>query len=155
MFMITIKWLMEVLSNVPSSEWKDVVIAYDNMCHLDSLKAARNDLPLEAPFNIMWKSVTKIIDDLHIHNHTDPKCLEMYHPLKVRQQHPHYNLMCAEQTFVWLSRFKKIVSSMNKTHHCFFIHRTVKLRNSYTQVCMQYGRRPLLPKAKRKNDDDS
>ena len=150
--MITIMWLKETLRYVPQSQWKDVVVAYDNMCHLDSLKAARKDLPLEAPFDKMWKSITKIVDDLHIRNHSDPKCLQMYHPREVRQQHPHYNLMCAEQTFVWLSRFKKIVSSMNKTHHCFFIHRVVKLRNAYTEICMKYGRRPLLPKTKDGND---
>ena len=145
---------MEVLSKLPESQWKDVIIAYDNMCHLDSLKAAKIDLPLQSPCDKLWKSVTKVIDDLHIRNHSDPKCLEMYHPHKVREEHPQYNLMCAEQTFVWLSRFKKIVSSMNKTHHCFFIHRIVKLRNSYTQLCMKYGRKPPLPKAKTRNTDD-
>ena len=70
--MITIMWLKETLHY---TQWKDVVVAYDNniMCQLDSLKAARNDLPLEAPFDKMWKSITKIIDhDLHIQNHSDP-----------------------------------------------------------------------------------
>ena len=112
MFIITLQWLLGVLNSIPESEWGGIILAYDNMCHLDSLIAARKDLPLDPPYDKMWNKVTKIIDSLHIKNHTDQKCLQ--------KSHPEYNLMCAEQTFTWLSRYKKILCSMNKTHHCFF-----------------------------------
>ena len=128
-FTIIIKWLFNILKHLPESKWPEVILCYDNMCHLDGLKAAQQDLPLEPPYNHMWKSVTKIIDFLHIKNHVDEKCQELYHPKKVKDHHPKYNLMCAEQVFTWLSRFKKITCSMNKSHHCFFIHRTVTRRN--------------------------
>ena len=59
------------------------MLAYDNMCHLDCLKAAQEYLPLPAPFNAMWSKVTKIIDSLHIKNHKDPKCQLVYNRLKM------------------------------------------------------------------------
>ena len=128
-----------MLKDVPESDWKQIVLAYDNMCHLDGLKAAREDLPLPVPFNKMWKEVTKIIDSLHIKNHVDPICQVTYHPKKVKEKNPKFNLMCAEQTFAWLSRFKRICSGMNKAHHCFFLHRLV------TELCALEGRNLLLP----------
>lgn len=48
-FLIVISWLYEVLQHIPESQWVDVVLFYDNMCHLDSLKAASSDLPLPPP----------------------------------------------------------------------------------------------------------
>ena len=125
--------------------WAEVILCYDNMCHLDGLKAVQQDRPRERPYNKMWKSVTKIIDSLHIKNHVDEKCQDTYHPKKVKEAHPKYNLMCAEQVFTWLSRFKKITCSMNKSHHCFFLHRIVKRRNKYTELCHHLNREPLLP----------
>ena len=145
MFIIIISWLLEILKERPESEWKEVILCYDNMCHLDALKAAQNDLPLDAPYHKMWKKVTKIIDSLHIRNHTDTKCLATYHPKQVKDSHLTYNLMCAEQIFIWLSRFKRITNSMNKTHHCFFIHRIVTRRNRYTEFCNSINRSALLP----------
>ena len=144
-FVIVISWLLEVLKGRHESEWKEVILCYDNMCHLDGLKVAKQDLPLDTPYNKMWEKVTKIIDSLHIKNHTDLKCLATYHPKQVKDAHPTYNLMCAEQVFSWLSRYKRITSSMNKTHHCFFIHRIVTRRNRYSSFCNRINRPALLP----------
>lgn len=90
----------------------------------------------------------QVIDNLHIKNHTDKKCLDKYHPKKVLEKNPRFNLMTAEQTFAWLSRYKKIVCSMDKLHHMFFLHRLVCRRNEYTQMCLATGRKVLLPKTK-------
>ena len=144
-FVIVISWLLDVLKEREESKWKEVILCYDNMCHLDALKVAQKDLPLDAPYDKMWKKVTKIIDSLHIKNHTDDKCLATYHPKQIKDAHPTYNLMCAEQVFSWLSRYKRITSSMNKTHHCFFIHRIVTRRNRYTSFCNRINRSALLP----------
>lgn len=95
------------------------------MCHLDALKVANAPLPLPAPYCNMWLKVTKIIDSLHIRNHVDKRCLMKYHPRTVKEKFPKLNLMAAEQTFVWASRFKKVLCSMPKTHHCFFLHMQV------------------------------
>lgn len=52
-FVIVISWLLEVLKGRHESEWKEVILCYDNMCHLDGLKVAKQDLPLDTPYNKM------------------------------------------------------------------------------------------------------
>ena len=146
-FLITISWLYEVLRKKPVEEWQHVILAYDNMCHLDSLRVAVKELPLPYPYSQMWLKITKITDSLHIRNHKDLRCLSRYDPKVIKETHPKLNTMAAEQTFVWASRFKKIVCSMGKTHHMFFIHRMVLERNQYNDRCRKTGREPLLPKA--------
>jgi len=59
-FTIVLVWLMSVVEDVPKEEWPNIVIGYDNMCHLDALKVARKPLPLPPPYNEMWLSVTKL-----------------------------------------------------------------------------------------------
>ncbi len=51
--------------------------------------------------------MTKIIDSLHISNHKDVSCREKYDPGILKKEIREGNTMAAEQTFVWLSRFKK------------------------------------------------
>ena len=90
----------------------------------------------------------QVIDSFHYKNHTDPECKVKYNPSVVRDKYPNVNLMCCEQTFIWLSRYKKIVCAMSKNHHLFFLHRIIKRRNEYTEFCHNQGRKPLLPKTK-------
>ena len=59
-FIILLHWLFENLSSIPEDQWSEVIIAYDNMCHLDSLRIAKNPLPLPAPFDKMWMEVQKV-----------------------------------------------------------------------------------------------
>jgi len=120
------------------------------MCHLNGLKAAQNLLPWLAPWDRAWMSVKKIIDSLHIRNHKDQSCREKYNPALRKDELPEGNTMAAEQTFVWLSRYKKIVCAMPKVHHLFYLHRMVKRRNNYTVTCYKNGKKPLLPKARNK-----
>lgn len=56
--------------------------------------------------------------------------------------------MAGEQTFVWASRLKKIVCAMTRLHQFFFLHRAVKRRNRYTELCYSKGKVPVLPKVK-------
>ena len=49
-----------MLKDIPPDKWSEVVISYDNMCHLDGLKAAQKKLPIPAPYCDMWKKVTKV-----------------------------------------------------------------------------------------------
>lgn len=144
-FIIVLSWLIEILKHIPEDQWGDIVVSYDNMCHLDAMRAAQEPLPLPAPYSKMWKSVTKVIDELHIKNHRDKNCHQKYHPKIVKEKHPNYNLVCAEQVFAWLSRFKKITCSMNKVHHCFFLHRTISRRNRYSELCNKLNRNAYLP----------
>ncbi len=121
-----------------------VCLAYDNMCHVDGLLVSRDELPFPSPYNQAWKLISKAIDRLHLRNHVDPKCKRLYDP---DQKIPaSYNTMACEQTFVWASRFKKIICAMPHTHQFFFMHRLVKYRNRYTDKCHRNCKTPALPK---------
>jgi len=146
-FIIVISWLFTILKAMNPLHWSNVYLAYDNMCHLDGLKAARKPLPFSSPWDKAWMSINKIIDKLHIRNHKDTSCKEKYNPSSLKEEIPEGNTMAAEQTFVWLSRFKKIVCAMPKVHHLFYLHRMVKRRNKYTVNCYKSGKKPLLPRA--------
>ena len=147
-FLIILNWLFVILKGISPTSWGGIYIAYDNMCHVDGLKVVRKPLPFPAPFDLMWTAINKIIDSLHISNHKDAKCKEKYDPAKLKEHLPNMNIMAAEQTFVWLSRFKKILCSMPKVHHLFYMHRMVVRRNSYTVSCYKRGLKPVLPKAR-------
>ena len=112
------------------------------------MEAAQSPLPsIKPPLNEMWLKVTKIVDSLHFRNHVDSKCRELYNPAKVKEQHPKYNTMAAEQTFVWLSRYKRILSATNKTHHCFMLLMLIYRHNRYLELCHIINRMPLFPKS--------
>lgn len=53
-------WLYNLLKDLPEDKWSDVVLAYDNMCHLDGLRAAQRPLPLPHPYDMMWQKITKV-----------------------------------------------------------------------------------------------
>lgn len=118
-------------------------LAYDNMCHVDSLKIAKKDLPFPTPMDKAWSSVNKVIDRLHLRNHKDSRCKQLYSADRIP---PEYNTMACEQTFVWASRLKKIVCAMGRLHQFFFLHRSVKRRNKYTELCYSKNKTPVLPK---------
>ena len=137
------------MKDLPVSEHSKIWLAYDNMCQLVRCKASKGPLPLPAPYDNMWSRINKIVDGLHIKNHVDPHCHTDLHPDNIYDMYPELegtrNTQAAEQTFVWLGRFKKIVCSMPKVHHLFYLHRMVKKRNTYTAKCYKRGKQPLLP----------
>ena len=59
-FLILISWLHETLAKIETDEWSDVVLAYDNMCHLDGMKVAKSPLPLPQPYDKMWLTISKV-----------------------------------------------------------------------------------------------
>ena len=130
------------------------ILNYDNMCNVCKLKLLQGPLPLEAPFNSIWQDVGKIIDPLHLKNHSKNKnCAELYNPDRVREEFPDANLMVCEQTFSWLGKFKKIINSMPKYHQLFMLHRLCKWRNNYTQYCYSENKKPILPSLKLKSGE--
>ena len=130
------------------SAMKETVLAYDNMCHLNSLRAARKDLPLPSPFDKMWKTIQKVIDRLHLQNHKNPSSKINYNPDNVLSES--CNTMAAEQVNVWASRLKRIMVAMPYIHHMFFFHRMVRRRDTYTELCYQVGKQPIAPKTAKK-----
>ena len=130
-FLIVLVWMLSAFASLTRKHLKKITLSYDNMCHL---KVARSLLPLPGQFSHIWMDVKKIIDTLHIANHKDKTCHELYSPEMLKKENPDMNTMCCEQTFAWLPRYKRILSSMPKTHHHFYLHTMV--------------RRPLLPNIK-------
>ena len=106
----------------------DVTLAYDNMCNLDKLKASKELLPFDPPYDSVWSEVTKIIDVFHFSNHVSPHCKEKYSPKEIKQAHPIWNTQAGEQTLTWLSRFKHNTCSMPIARH-HHLHRMVLRRN--------------------------
>ncbi|XP_060583999.1 uncharacterized protein LOC132740163 [Ruditapes philippinarum] len=149
-FMLTVQMIYNEMKDVPEHEIEEklrkYILSYDNMCNLDKLKAAREDLPLPGHLAKMWTHIRKIIDRLHIKNHKDRRCQNVYNPEKVLEENEkNVNTMAAEQLFAWMSRFKKIVNSMTQTHHLFYLHRMCIRRNKYSALCRKRGVEPVHP----------
>ena len=117
---IVLTFLLSILCpSVPFSDWEKlgneftqrilnyfipfVVLSYDNMCHLDSLKMFKKPLPAKGNFALAWQKITKVIDDLHCKNHVET-CKKTWNPDLIRSFYPNANLVCCEQTFAWLGR---------------------------------------------------
>ena len=141
-------WLVSAFGHLKKEDWRKIILSYDNMCHLDNLKVAREPLPLPGDHKYIWQDITKIIDELHIRNHIDSRCRTKYNPDVVKTISKTTNTMSCEQTFAWLSRFKKVICAMPKTHFHFFLHRMIKRRNLYITYCYANNRRPLQPSIK-------
>ena len=147
-FVFLINFLRHKLKDVPADQWNQVFVAYDNMCNVDRMKAAKENLPFEAPFNKLWISISKIIDVFHLKNHKRAECHSKYNPKALKETHPTFNTQACEQTFSWLGRFHRILTSMPKVHNNFFLHRLVKRRNAYNSTCYSKGKKPVLPNTK-------
>ncbi|CAB3985766.1 Hypothetical predicted protein [Paramuricea clavata] len=151
-FVATILWLYRKFKGM-KNEFSDddirqamssICHAYDNMCHMDSLKIAKRDFPLPKPFDECWTMISKVIDRLCLRNHVDPKCERMYNADE--KVPPQFKTMACEQTFIWASRFKKVMCAMPHVRQFFFLHRLVKYRNRYTEKYHRLEKVPILPK---------
>ena len=58
MFVQTVKIIYEEMKDVKPEELestlKNYFLVYDNMCHLDNLRAAKEDLPLSDAYKSIW-----------------------------------------------------------------------------------------------------
>ena len=120
------------LKDIPPDQWNEVFIAYDNICNIERMRAARGDLPFPEPYNMLWKRISKIIDTFHLRNHKREECHKKYNPTALKD------------------KFHRILSSMPKVHNNFFLHRLIKRRNLYNEYCYKHGKKPLLPNSKPK-----
>ena len=117
------------------------------MCNLARLRVANQPLPFSPPLDRLWLDINKIIDVFHLKNHMSMDCRAKFSPAKMKEEHPNFNTQAGEQTFVWVSRFRHILCSMNMIHHLFYLHRMVLRRNNYTSKCYLNGKKPILPKS--------
>ena len=103
-FLLILAWLVAAFKNRKREDYKDITLCYDNMCHLDNLTVAKKPLLLPGDLQHIWLDITKCIDSLHLKNHKDPRCAMLYSPDHLNGDN---NTMSCEQTFAWLSRYKK------------------------------------------------
>ena len=70
----------------------------------------------------IFNRVNKGVDALHIKNHVRHKCRNEYPKVikKLRETFKNPNTEAAEQTFIWLGKYKKILNTMDKRKHQFF-----------------------------------
>ena len=59
-FLIIIQWLVSLVK-ANGGRKQHVVLAYDNMCNLAKLKAAKAPLPFPPPLDKLWLDVEKVI----------------------------------------------------------------------------------------------
>ena len=64
-------------------------VAYDNICNLERLRAT--PFPLPPPLDMMWMSITKIINVFHFGNHVSPDCQRKYSPEHMKKLNPTWN----------------------------------------------------------------
>ena len=121
-------------------------------CNLERLKlwdCDKRTLNQEARLGIsIFNCINKGVDGLHIKNHVRHSCRNEYPKViqDLRNKFSSPNTEAAEQTFLWLGKFKKIINSMDKRKHHFFLHCLVKERNKYTQYCLENRKKIVLPK---------
>lgn len=102
-FVLTIKYLLEHLKDIPDTEHQNVLLSYD-MCNLCRLKVSQKPLRLARPYDQMWPKVSKIINSLHIRNYKE--CLEKYCADLWKKK---FHTPIAEQHFPGLINWKKFV----------------------------------------------
>ena len=88
MFILALMWLISNFGNAGRDMWRKLIISYDNMCHLNNLRIAKEPLPLVY--------LRKVIDDLHMKNHKDDYCRKSYNLDDLKEQNPHLNTMSHE-----------------------------------------------------------
>ena len=148
----TVKFLGLFVQSLNIVVLANIFLFYDNMCNLERLKiwdCDKTGLSLEARLGMtIFKRINKGVDGLHIRNHVRHSCRNEYPRViqKLRETFTSPNTEAAEQTFLWLGKFKKIINSMDKRRHHFFLHCLVKERNKYTQYCLENKKKVVLPK---------
>ena len=67
MFLLVLVWLMAVFGHKSREDRKRIVVSYNSMCHLNSLKVAKKPLPLPGDLQYLWLDVTKMIEHKEPH----------------------------------------------------------------------------------------
>ncbi|XP_055346522.1 uncharacterized protein LOC129593998 [Paramacrobiotus metropolitanus] len=126
-------------------ERRKFVVAYDDICHVDGLLQARNDLPFSGSGINLWRNVVKIIDRFHIGNHKK-QCQSVYNPSKLLDVHGlncQFNTETCEQVLSKFGKYKQSAFMMGKQRQEFFLNRMVKIHNSIVEQSLAQGREHL------------
>ena len=122
-----------------------IFLFYDNMCNLERLKLWSSDkrkLTSEARLGIsIFNRINKGVDALHIKNHVRHTCRNEYPKVieKLRETFKNPNTEAAEQTFIWLGKYKKILNTMDKHKHHFFYTALSKKETNTRNIVWRTG----------------
>ena len=122
----TIKFCVLFVKTLYITVLSSIFLFYDNMCNLERMKLWTSDkrkLTSQARLGIsIFNRVNKGVDALHIKNHVRHTCRNEYPKVieKLRETFKNPNTEAAEQTFIWLGKYKKILNTMDKRKHHFF-----------------------------------
>ena len=152
MAIFIIGFFLTLFRDIPMEKWSSTkfFLSYDNMCNLSNMKLWRAPLPVKMLPNLWNDNLIKIIDSVHLHNHKRESCKRDFNPSIMKNSLPNGNTMICEETFAWLSRFKKILNVLPKHRFEFMLHRLIIHRNRYTEYCHKTKKYPLLPSLKKK-----
>ena len=147
-----ISFFLCLFKTIPRALWNTTkfFLSYDNMCNLANMKLWREPLPIKSFPDLWHNNLIKIIDSVHLHNHKRDSCKRDFNPSILKKVMPNGNTMVCEETFAWLSRYKKILNVLPKHRFEFMLHRLVVHRNKYTEYCHKVQKYPLLPTLKKK-----
>ena len=56
-FLLTLTWLLAAFGKEKRERWQDIILSYDNMCHLDNLKVSKENLPLPGKILLCYKHI--------------------------------------------------------------------------------------------------
>ena len=101
--------MLLIFKEIPKELWSSTkfFLSYDNVCNLANMKLWREPLPIKMLPNLWHDHLVKIIDSVHLHNHRRESCKTDFNPAILKKELPGANTMICEETFAWLSRYKK------------------------------------------------
>ena len=145
-----VAFFLLVFKEIPRELWSSTkfFLSYDNVCNLANMKLWREPLPIKMLPNLWHDHLVKIIDSVHLHNHRRESCKTDFNPAILKKELPGANTMICEETFAWLSRYKKILNALPKHRFEYMLHRLIIHRNRYTEYCHSVKKYPHLPHAK-------
>jgi hypothetical protein len=114
------------------------VLAYDDACHLGMFltnRMGRFGYSLVAHLLLFVKKLELVCDRFHWRNHTGEWCKRNVNPKNSTKLGPKTNTEAAENTFVWLSKYKFIFKHMNKARFNFTMLWLFHERNQW--LCAQ------------------
>ncbi|XP_055357207.1 uncharacterized protein LOC129602237 [Paramacrobiotus metropolitanus] len=154
-FFHTVEYLFQELSTRNPADYARFTLCYDDMCHLNALRQAAEELPYPAPYSTMWFKVQKVIDRFHMRNHK-PECFTKYNAdeklAAIHGNGTSINTESAEQVFSQLRNFKASLFVMGKRRQEFFLHVISRMHNCHVEKSMAKGCLPIHFNGRRRSN---
>ena len=120
-FLLAIHYLYRRLKDVPEHQWEEFILSYDNMCNVCRMLCTKKPLPLNPPFDKIWLKVTKAIDRLHLRNHKNKECHQIFSPEPFKGKNPILTHPSQSRFSPGLHDLKKFFVQCRRRDSCFII----------------------------------